>query len=276
MKCSLNGITIISSDLEGDIRIASEAGFEGVEIWRQLFRPKLEEFLSKKTAKDLAGLLNSYNLEPVSICPFLNMFFSSNDEQKRNINVFKEMLNVANVIGCGLLVVCPEEIHEVEPRKIKRTASRILRFLGDLAEEHGIKIGFEFRGVETNFTPDLGSSIELINEVNHDSVGLIVDTAHFFKSRSSLKDLESVDIRELLLLQVEDLKPLPIDKIDVDNDRLYLGEGIIPLRNILKIVKDKGYSDFISFETFATYWNEDPFAVASKARESLNALLTQL
>ena len=276
MRCSLNGITIINSDLENDLKIAHETGFEGIEIWRQLFKPKLEDFLYRKSANDLADLLSIFNLEPVSICPFLNMFFSPENERKKNIKIFKEMLSVADRIECSLFIVCPEEIHGVESDKIKNRALQILQLLGDLAEDYKIKIGFEFRGIESEFAPNLYSTNELINELNHDSVGLVVDTPHFFKSKSSFEDLESVNIEKLLLIQVEDFKPLPMNRLNVDDDRVYPGEGTIPLREILQIVKNKGYHGFISFETFATYWKEDPFVVASRAYESFNALLKSL
>jgi 2-keto-myo-inositol isomerase len=221
-------------------------------------------------------LMRSYHLEPVSICPFLNMFYCSGHQRKANLNIFKQLLDVANTVGCKLCIVCPEEIHAIEPSQITEEASKILRSLGNMAEEFGVEVGFEFRGIETTFVPNLRSSVDLINEVDHDSVGLVIDTAHFFTSGSSLADLEALDIRKLLLLQVEDLKPSATGKIDVDRDRVYPGDGIVPLREILLIAKNMGYDGFISFETFHTYWNDDPYTVACKALESYKALLSQL
>jgi 2-keto-myo-inositol isomerase len=204
------------------------------------------------------------------------MFFCSDSEREVQLNSFKEMLRVAEAIGCRLCVVCPEEIHDIPPAKIRKTASRVLRTLGRLAGERGIKVGFEFRGIRTNFAPNLESSIDLIDAVNHDSVGLVIDTAHFFTSKSSIADLKEFDMNKLLLIQVEDLRPSPTEQIDVDNDRVYPGDGIVPLRDILRTVRNRGYDGFISFETFATYWNEEPLAVARKAQDSFRALLNQL
>jgi hypothetical protein len=62
MKCALNGITIANCSLQEDLQIASATSFEGIEIWRQLFRPKLEEFLSKNSAEHLAVLIKRCHL----------------------------------------------------------------------------------------------------------------------------------------------------------------------------------------------------------------------
>ena len=47
MKIALNGATTMHADLETDIKAASEAGFELIEIWAA----KLREFLKTNTVR---------------------------------------------------------------------------------------------------------------------------------------------------------------------------------------------------------------------------------
>jgi sugar phosphate isomerase/epimerase len=53
MKIALNGATTMHADLETDIKAASSAGFELIEIWAS----KLRKFLKTKTTADLKRLL---------------------------------------------------------------------------------------------------------------------------------------------------------------------------------------------------------------------------
>ena len=53
MKIALNGATTMHADLETDIKAASEAGFELIEIWAA----KLREFLKTKTVSELKTIV---------------------------------------------------------------------------------------------------------------------------------------------------------------------------------------------------------------------------
>ncbi len=59
MKIALNGATTMHADLETDIKAASEAGYELIEIWAA----KLREFLKTKTVEDLKQLLEQKTAE---------------------------------------------------------------------------------------------------------------------------------------------------------------------------------------------------------------------
>ena len=88
MKIALNGATTMHADLETDIKAASAAGFELIEIWAA----KLREFLKTKTAADLKRLLNENNLEPYSINSIEHITFR-NDEDYEKIKAETEELS---------------------------------------------------------------------------------------------------------------------------------------------------------------------------------------
>ena len=63
MKLALNGATTMKADLATDIKAASAAGFDHLEIWAS----KLREFLKTRTSADLKTLFDKYSLTPYSI-----------------------------------------------------------------------------------------------------------------------------------------------------------------------------------------------------------------
>jgi len=63
MQIALNGATTMNADLETDIRVASESGFDCLEIWSS----KLGTFLKQHTASELNDLFRANKIKPYSI-----------------------------------------------------------------------------------------------------------------------------------------------------------------------------------------------------------------
>ena len=59
-----------------------------------------------------------------------------------------------------------------------------------------------------------------------------------------------------------------------DADRVYPGDGILDLGQMIAILKDAGYAGVISLELFnPSYWEEDPAEVARIGLEKMQATL---
>jgi len=63
MKLALNGATTMKADLATDIRAASSAGYDYLEIWAA----KLREFLKTRSLADLRALFEGHSIKPYSI-----------------------------------------------------------------------------------------------------------------------------------------------------------------------------------------------------------------
>ena len=62
-----------------------------------------------------------------------------------------------------------------------------------------------------------------------------------------------------------------------DRHRLYCGDGIAPLPEIFRTLRNIGYEGSLSFEVFnPAYWEtKDPLLVAKTGLEKLNAVLNR-
>ena len=68
---------------------------------------------------------------------------------------------------------------------------------------------------------------------------------------------------------------MPRDRIQ-DADRVMPGHGVIPLREILRRLRQRGYDGPLSLELFHPgYWSRDPIAVAVEARRALEGLTSE-
>ncbi len=253
------------ADLETDIRAASEAGFELIEIWAA----KLREFLKTKTTDDLKQLLEQSSLEPYSINSIEHITFR-NDEDYAEIKAeCEELCGIAEEIGCKYVVVVPGKLPEnATKEEIIEESVNVLNELGDIAENHNVSLAFEFLGQTDCSVQTLDLCNEIVERVNRENIGNVIDTFHFYAGNSTFEAIEKMNPEKLFIFHINDAENLP--KTDLtDAHRLYPGEGILPIREIKEKFDEIGYDRMVSIEIFRPeYWNEDPFEVARKARRA--------
>lgn len=263
MKIALNGATTMHADLETDIKAASEAGFDLIEIWAA----KLREFLKTKTVEDLIYLLREHNLEPYSINSIEHITFRTPEDYEKIKAECEELSTIAGQIGCPYIVVVPGKLPEnVNEKQIIEESVKVLHELAEIAEKHQVSLAFEFLG-QTDCsvqTLDLGNKI--VEEVGRKNVGNVLDTFHFYAGNSSYEAIDRMNPNKLFIFHINDAESLPKEQL-TDAHRLYPGTGILPLREIKAHLDKIGYDRMVSIEIFRPeYWNENPFEVARLAR----------
>ncbi len=263
MKIALNGATTMHADLETDIKAASEAGFEFIEIWAA----KLREFLKKGTTGDLKKLLIDNKIEPYSINSIEHITFRT-PEDYENIKVeCAELSKIAGEIGCPYVVVVPGKLpDDATKQEIIDESVKVLNELGDIAESHNVSLAFEFLGQTDCSVQTLDLCNEIVEKVDRKNIGNVLDTFHFYAGNSSFEAIEKMNPDKLFIFHINDAENLSKEDL-TDAHRLYPGEGILPIKEIKAKFDQIGYDKMVSIEIFRPeYWNEDPFEVAKKAR----------
>src|SRR5688572_19026237 len=100
MKIALNGATTMHADLLTDIKAASAAGFDLLEIWSA----KLYEYLKENTPADLKAALSEGNLQPYSINSIEHITFRSADDYQGIKAECEALSKIAGEIGCPYIV----------------------------------------------------------------------------------------------------------------------------------------------------------------------------
>lgn len=269
MRTCINEATTMPYSLEEDVISASKAGFEGIELWVD----KVKKYLESHSVNELKTLLEENRIKPASICPF---FLNSFGDVDASIKSIEWGARIAREIDCDMLLVCPD----VPPKELShseavRKAGDSARRCAEIAKSYGVKLAIEPLGMHP-FVPGPKEALEIIETANHNSLGLIIDTFHYYKSGVTLEDIEAIPIEKLLLVHINDCEDLP-RKVLTDKNRLYLGLGVIPLKEILKILSKKGYRGFLSVEIFRDeYWEKPIDDITRESFESLQNLLRSL
>ncbi len=271
MKIAFNGATTMTADLETDIRAAAAAGYDLVELRSN----KLYDYLGTATVDDLNALLAETGIGVLSINTLEHITWRSEEDYSAIKDECARLSEISAAIGCPYVLSVPGALRQ-GPKTDDETIAesvRMLNELADIAEPHGIKIGFEFLGEAGNSvtTLDLGSKI--VDLVGRESVGNVMDTYHFYAGGSSYEAIDSLDPKKLFIFHINDVEDLPKEELN-DSKRLYPGLGILPISEIKARLDGIGYDGPVSVEIFRPeYWEQDPFEVAKKAKAATEEVL---
>jgi sugar phosphate isomerase/epimerase len=242
--------------LEGRLRLASEAGFEGVGLWRA----DLEWWEREKgSLEDLRLLLHELGLAAAEVC------FTPICNERGEVASVGEVFRRASEVGAGC-VIC---IYNNPQAPIKKAREQWGEFL-DRVADFGVRAAFEFIGSHPAYQT-IDAAMDIVAS-GSDVGGLLVDTYHFWRGHSNIATLGSLTAEQLVLVHLNDVKNVPREQ-STDRDRTYPGQGIMPLTHILSTIRSIGYDGFYDVEIFGECQEQDPKEVAAEALSSARKAL---
>lgn len=265
MKLALNGATTMKADLATDIRAASQAGFDCVEIWAA----KLRDFLRSRSTAELKNLLAEQSITPYSINSIERITFRDEQGRAELLDECEELCRIASEINCPYIVAVPGLLPAGASRNtVIEESVRVLTELSAMGEKFGVGLAFEFLGQPDCSVQTLDLADEIVRLAARPNVGLVIDSFHFYAGGSSLESINELDARRLFIFHINDAEDRPPRELE-DRHRLLPGHGILPLKQITAALRSIGYDRVTSVEIFRPeYWERDPFELASEARQS--------
>ncbi|MFP3123873.1 2-keto-myo-inositol isomerase [Ectobacillus funiculus] len=264
--CFNQATTLENSNLIKDLEYCDKHGYDYIEIRTM---DKLPEYLQEKSIDELAEFFNTHHIKPLAFNALV--FFNNRDEAgyKEIINEFKGMMETATKLGVKYVVAVPLVTEQkILKQDIKNSCVEVLTELSDIAEPYGIKIAVEFVGHPQCTVNTFGQAYDIVETVNRENVGLVLDCFHFHAMGSDLNDLKKADGSKIFILHIDDTEDFPIGFL-TDEDRVWPGLGAIDLDSILTTLKEIGYSDVVSVELFRPeYYKLDAEEAIKTAKET--------
>jgi 2-keto-myo-inositol isomerase len=270
MRLGFNGASTMKTDLPGDIRVASEAGYDLIEIWAK----KMTAYLSNHTLEGLKGLLKKAKLKPLAINSVEFITFNASWEKINIMNLITRYAKIAETLKCPYIVLVPSaRPSDVSDQDVFAESVAVLKEISDKFKDYKVKFAFEFLGFEWCSVSTLELDYEIVKAVNRKNIGMVLDTFHFYTGGSKIDSIKSVDKEKIFIFHINDAENRPRDQLQ-DSHRLFPGQGIIPLREIVAALKDSGYDGPVSIEMFRPeYWSQPPEEVAKKGIEAIRKFL---
>lgn len=271
MRLGFHGATSMTSDLETDVRATAHAGFQALELWAG----KIDKYLASHSLDDLQALLAGNGVAPMSINSLEFITFRGDEYSKIKARC-RELCRLAQAIGCPTVVVVPSPTPSRETgwEEIVEEHVRVLRDLGEIAAEYGVRLSFELLGFGWCSVRTPRGAWEIVQKTGCSNVGLVVDCAHLYGGGGLLSEIDALDPAHIFTFHLDDLEDLPKEAI-TDAKRLLPGLGIIPLDEICRRLQQVGYDGDCSVELFRPeYWEWDPNELAVKVRKAAMEVLS--
>jgi len=245
--CFNEATTLENSNLVKDLEYCNKHGYDYIEIRTM---DKLPEYLESHSMDDLAQFFNTNHIKPLALNALVFFNNRSEKEYQEVIEEFKGMLETAQKIGAQYIVAVPLVTEQkIVKAEIKNSCVQVLNELSELAEPYGVKIAVEFVGHPQCTVNTFDQAYDIVQTVNRDNVGLVLDCFHFHAMGSKLEDLKQADISKIFIVHIDDTEDFPIGFL-TDEDRVWPGLGAIDLAAIFSTLKEKGYDDAVSVELF--------------------------
>ena len=231
-RLSMNEITTYRWAFEEDVARYCQAGIPSIGVWRQ----KLADF---GEAAGIALLADS-GLS-VSNLLWAGGFTGSDGRTYRDsIEDTEEAIRLAASLKAGCLVVYSGARAGHTHSHARRLIFGALKELESLAVEFDVTLAIEPMHAgcagEWTFLTDLQDTLELIQAVGSPQVKLVFDTYHLGQDEAILERIPQI-VDNVAIVHLGDSKTPPTG----EQNRCWLGEGNIPLAEIIGAMMAAGY-----------------------------------
>src|SRR5262245_26935430 len=236
---AINELTTFRWSLEEDIEHYQSAGVAAIGIWRQ----KLADVGEEKGAELLA--------EAGLACSSLQWAggFTGSDGRSHveSLADARQAIHTAAALSARCLILHSGARGVHTHNHARRLFRQALDKLLPLAEERGIVLAVEPMGGdcggEFTFLNCFDETLELVNSYSSSSLGIALDTYYWGHQPLLLERLPSL-LPRLALVQLGDSRQPPCG----EPNRCPLGEGTIPLKEIVHRLTAAGYNGFFEAE----------------------------
>lgn len=264
--------TVRPSPTVDKVRIAADAGYDAIEPWEG----DLHKFEQEGgDLKDLGKRIKDMGMFVPSVIGLWNAIPATREAFDKSLVDTRRRMRQAADVGAEHIQVVPQPKRPWEHFDPKWAADRYRELIEIGLNDYNIKPALVF----VEFLPGvkrMGQAAAIAIDADHPQAKIIPDVFHMLIGDSGFNGLKHLNGDFMAIFQFNDA-PKGMDVADMkDKDRVYPGDGILPLPQILKDLQATGYTGCISLELYnPTYWAQDHLAVAKTGLEKTLAVIDQ-
>jgi len=250
-KSSLNASTLVpyKLDLKTQLKVASEAGYDGYELWLR----DLDTYVAEGgTLSSLRNYIADCDIALPNAIAFFK--WADADQHVRAIGVeqAKREMSMLAEIGCSAVAVPP--CGDVENVGVNEFAEHYGKLI-ELGRELGVEPFLEFWGKAAKLST-LEEAIAIMNAGGYSQSKVLLDPFHMYTGGSQLASLEQLSGGQIGIVHANDYPLDPPRATITDKSRLFPGDGVAPLKQLAATLNALGYSGYISLELFKEAYGE--------------------
>jgi sugar phosphate isomerase/epimerase len=182
-------------------------------------------------------------------------------------------MEMVRALGGKRLAAPPVGLTNTTGVDLLRVAERY-RALLELGDEFGVVPEVELWGPSRTLNR-LGEAALVAIESGHKRACILPDVYHLYKGGSTLQGLALLDGEAIHVFHMNDYPANPPREKITDADRVYPGDGIAPLGELVRILLAIGFHGYFSLELFnREYWKQDARTVARTGLEKMKSIVS--
>jgi 2-keto-myo-inositol isomerase len=254
------------------IEIASRAGYDSVELWESNVRNYLKE---NNSLKSLKKYIDDNHIKVASACgiSFAPWMVDDEEESKAGLLKMENVMNLFAELGCRRIIVTLSGIKSNKPVDLFKVGERYSQLL-ETGRKTGVMPHIEFLG-GSKICSHIGQAFLVLATSNDPDGRIVADIFHIFKSGADFNGLKMVNGRIIEMVHMNDFTgAIPVEN-QSDQNRIYPGDGIAPMHQIINDLKSIGGTKVLSLELFnKEYWKQDPVIVAKTGIEKMKKVVS--
>jgi len=253
-------------DLVAEVDLVARAGYQGFEPWIN----EIDQYVKAGgSLKDLAKRLSDKGLSLEDAIGFPEWVVDDEARRKKGLEEAKRCMDLVQQLGGKRIAAPPAGARDV-PIDLRRAAERY-RALLELGDKMAVVPQVELWGFTAGMNK-LGECVQVAVEADHPKACVLADVYHLYKGGSGWQGLRLLNAAALGVFHMNDYPAdLPRDKI-VDAQRVFPGDGVAPLKTLLRDLYAIGFRGMLSLELFnPEYYKQDAAKVAETGLAKMKA-----
>ena len=267
---SLNMSTIHGQKLGfmKELEIASKAGYRHVEIWVD----SLHDYIKKGgTLTEVKTRLNDLGLKVENCIAFAKWVVDDDATRNAALEQMKKEMGMMAEIGCRRIAATGMGLPPNPTTSLDAMAERYRAVL-ELGDKTGVVPILELWGFQKKLDK-LSEVTYIAMESGHKSANILLDVFHLYRGKTSPDALSLINPTHVDILHMNDYPATLSADVITDADRIYPGDGIAPIKQILKTLKRHDKPLILSAELFnAAYYKQDALTVAKTCLEKMKKI----
>lgn len=253
------------------VEIAAQAGYDAIEPWIDEIDAHVAE---GKSLPDLGKRIADLGLTVEGAIGFFAWIVDDPVQRKEAFAEARRNMALLQQIGSKHIAAPAFGATETRSIDLLEAAARY-RELCEIGDEYSVVPQVEVWGFSQTLQR-LGEAALVAIESGHPRACILPDVYHLYKGGSGYGGLRLLRGVGMPVFHVNDVPAGFTPERVTDADRVYPGDGILPLPDIFRTLKEIGFDGVLSLELFnPSYYAQDALTVARTGLEKLRAVVAQ-
>lgn len=250
------------------VEVAAKAGYEGIEPWMS----DVEKFVQGGgSLKDMGKRCKDLGLAVYGGIGFASWIVDDEQQRAKGVERLKQEMDWLAQLGGTHIAAPPFGAHrqcaKLDPERMAERYRAIL----ELGRQSGVIPQLELWGASVNINT-LHEALDVAARSGHPDACILADVYHLYKGGTDFSALRLLGRQVVHDFHMNDYPATPDRATIVDANRVWPGDGIAPLKQILGILAGNHCDVMLSLELFnAEYWKQPVPSTAATGLAKMKA-----